>query len=176
MSNEEFANSLGYSSPRYLYKVMKERTPNRELAEKLAAHFDKKFEDYWRPPGQRGRPRAAILPFREFIQEANGEDGLDENLGLVQLRFHLILAYKDREQTPPEDFDSFEALLNFLRHHQIGTEIESRDAALLLWKQFKVWRVREAAQRIVYEIEIGDDVSDDIIRALMAACERASMY
>lgn len=159
LSISAVAKKLGLSERR-LYKILREKTASRSRAEQLALYRGGDAEDYLRAARPRGRPkRDSEYIFRTFISELTGgrEEGhSDEYITLIQ-EFQRSYPVGRRGLVTPDDFETLEHLLGFIRNADFY--LECRDEALNLWKQFKIWRIRQECAERIFAVEMGDDVS-----------------
>lgn len=156
-TNKEIAEKLGVSET-YIYRIKKDGTPNREFAKKLASLSGKKPNFYLRSPRKRGRPAIELpYPFAAFLREAYKEAGRDDSCR--KLIYELYIC---RMPGQPRTFESLETFTGYLQTANVPI-----DHAHMLWRRFKVWRMRRAVEDAAFGVELGGEFSDDDMRALL---------
>jgi len=139
---------------RQVHAIFRNGTTSRDYAERIAKLWGGRTEQFLRPPRRRGRRR--LHPFRDFISEADKSDVEGDAADYLAVEFALMYGGMKGANVPPDDFETLEALANFVRNAAL--DIESRDAASILWKRFRVWREYHLYLERVYAIEMEEDV------------------
>jgi|SRR5579871_871129 len=156
ISKCELARRLRLSE-RYVHTLFKNKTPSRELAERIARLYGGEAEDYLRAPRPRGRARPH--PFRSFIEQKVEEDEMAacdtgtsrDECGLLAFAFcNMYIGFKPPK--PPADFVTMESLVSFVASTG-HFSIEQRDNVGRLWKLFRLWREEQLYMERIWEIE-----------------------
>lgn len=142
-----------------LHAMRKGGTPRRDFAEILAEAYGGNVSCYLRPPKARGRSRSAPpFPFKEFVRDAKEDRG--SSVGRLALMIHGAM----REDAKVENFPTLESLIWWINE---ADELPMAHVPAL-WREFKRWRIAKVADTLTFDLDMGDDVSDETMRALLA--------
>jgi hypothetical protein len=148
------AQELG-TSERNVFRLRKAGTPSHAIAEKFAAHFGGAAEDYLRDVRPRGRPaqakEAPRYTFHEFINDCIQNDNAEQ--AAMDFSNCYFAPLGSLIGPPPETFASLEQMLSFMTRSGAFCDDARRDA-FDLWKQFRIWQVREECAERILAIEL----------------------